>query len=231
MIHGFPKLIDEKFLERARKLSVAQLCDGMKELGIPQSGCMCAEINAVDPAMKVVGTAATVETSNGDNFPVHLATYAIGQEGYVMVIDGRAYMEKAYLGDLIMAAAKAAGYIGIVIDGCTRDRSGNINLGFPVFCRGFMPAGPIKKDPGNVNIEITCGGLKVRPGDLVAGDYDGVCVVPRVKIEEVLEKAETKLDYEGKRVETIRNYVLAKKRGEALPQLAPQWVVDMLKQP
>lgn len=224
----FPELIDNTLLERAAKLSVAQLCDGMKELEIPNSGCMCVQINAVHPSMKVIGTAATVETSDGDNFPIHVATYAVKRDGYVMVIDGKGYMEKAYIGDLIMGAAKAAGYLGIVIDGCTRDREGNVELGFPVFSRGLMPSGPIKKNPGNINTDITCGGIRVQPGDLIVGDYDGVCVVPRERITEVLQKAEDKKNYEIKREETIRQYSQAKTKGEPLPQLAPQWVLDLL---
>ena len=228
MMGKFPKLIDAALLKRAQELSAAQLCDGMKELGIPNSGCMSVQINAVHPSMKVVGTAATVETSDGDNFPIHVATYAIEQDGYVMVIDGKAYPDKAYVGDLIMGAAKAAGYLGIVIDGCTRDREGNIALEFPVFSRGFMPAGPIKKNPGNINTGIVCGGIKVQPGDLIVGDYDGVCVVPRERIAEVLEKAENKMDYEVKREKTIAAYALAKQEGKPLPPLAPQWVLDLL---
>lgn len=228
MMHDFPELIDEALLARARELSVAQLCDGMKELDIPGGGCLCMQIGAVDPSMRVVGTAATVETGDGDNFPIHVATYAIPRDGYVMVIDGKGYTDKAYLGDLIMGAAQAAGYLGVVIDGCTRDREGNIALRFPVFSRGLMPAGPIKKNPGVVNGEIRCGGIAVRPGDLVVGDYDGVCVVPRGRIAEVLEKAEAKKAYEIKREETIRQYAEAKAKGGPLPQLAPQWVLDLL---
>lgn len=231
MMHDFPELVDGAALERARGLSVAQLCDGMKDLGIPGSGCMCAQIGPVEPSMRVVGTAATVETADGDNFPIHVAAYGIPRDGYVMVIDGKAHMEKAYLGDLIMGAAQAAGYLGVVIDGCTRDREGNIALGFPVFCRGLMPAGPIKKNPGVINGEIRCGGITVCPGDLIVGDCDGVCVVPRQRLADVLEKAEAKKTYEVAREETIRRYAEAKRNGGELPQLAPQWVLDLLKGP
>jgi regulator of RNase E activity RraA len=229
VLNEFAELIDKNIILRAKLLSVPQLCDGMKELGIPQCGCMSAEINAVHPDMKVVGTAATIDTSNGDNFPIHVATYAVPQEGYVMVVAGKGYMERAYLGDLIMGAAEAAGYTGIVVDGCTRDQKGNIKLGFPVFSKGFMPAGPIKKNPGNINTAVVCAGVEVAPGDLVAGDCDGVCVVPREHILEVLHKAEEKKAYEEKREKAIAAYGKAKAAGEELPQLAPQWVLDMLK--
>ena len=190
---------------------------------------MDMHINAVDRGMCVVGTALTVETDNGDNFPIHVASYSFAAEGYVMVIDGKGYEGRAYFGDLIMGACQAVGFEGMVIDGCTRDRDGNIELGFPVYSRGFMPRGPIKKDEGNINTPITCGGVKVEPGDLVVGDSDGVCVIPREYIETVLEEAEKKQAYEDKRNATIAAYRRAKARGDELPQLAPQWVLDMMK--
>ena len=74
-----------------------------------------------------------------------------------------------------------------------------------------------------------CGGVKVEPGDLVVGDSDGVCVIPREYIETVLAEAEKKQAYEDKRNETIAAYKKARAEGSELPQLAPQWVLDMLK--
>lgn len=231
MINNCAELIDEKYLERAKKLGVALLCDGAKKakLDIPNCGCMEASIMPVACGMNMVGTAMTVETANGDNFPIHVASYSAPGAGYVMVIDGKGYEGKAYFGDLIMGACQAVGFEGMVVDGYTRDREGNMELGFPVYSKGFMPNGPIKKDEGNINTEITCGGVPVKPGDLVVGDSEGVCVIPREHIEVVLDMAEEKLDYENKRVETIRRYKEAKEKGEELPQLAPQWVLDMLK--
>ena len=230
MFNRCAELIEEEYLERAKKLGVALLCDGVKKakLDLFNCGCLSAGIMPVARGMTMVGTAMTVETDNGDNFPIHVASYSAPGAGYVMVIDGKAYEGKAYLGDLIMGACQAVGFVGIVIDGYTRDRDGNIELGFPVYSRGFMPNGPIKKDEGNVNTEITCGGVTVNPGDLVVGDSDGVCVIPRSCIPQVLDMAEEKLAYEDKRNETIRRYQEAKQQGTELPQLAPQWVLDML---
>ncbi len=225
---AYPELLSDQIIKRANKLASTLLSDGMKELGIPHYGCMDAKIKAVDPSMKVVGTAMTIETDNGDNFPIHLATYGAPQEGYVMVIDGKGYEGCAYIGDLIMGAAQAVGYKGIVIDGYSRDREGNIALQFPVFSKGLKPAGPIKKDPGKINVPVECGGITVYPGDLIFGDFDGVCVVPRNRLEEVLAKAEEKQAYEEKREKAINEYREKKAKGEPLPQLAPQWVLDLL---
>ena len=231
MINKCAPLLSEQIISRARNLNVPLLLDGVKaaKIDIPNGGCMDMHINPVERGMTVVGTALTVETDNGDNFPIHVASYSFDARGYVMVIDGKGYEGRAYFGALIMGACQAVGFEGMVIDGCTRDRDGNIELNFPVYSRGFMPRGPIKKDEGNINTPIMCGGVKVAPGDLVVGDSDGVCVIPKEYIETVLAEAEKKLAYEDKRNETIAAYRKAKAEGSELPQLAPQWVLDMMK--
>ena len=230
MINTCAPLLPDEVIRRAERLNVPLILDGVKaaKIDIPNGGCMDMEIMPVERGMTVVGTAMTVETANGDNFPIHVASYSVQEDGYVMVIDGKGYTVRAYFGDLIMGACQAAGFKGMVIDGCTRDRDGNIELGFPVYSRGFMPRGPIKKDEGNINTPIMCGGVRVEPGDLVVGDSDGVCVIPKAHIDVVLAEAEKKLAYEEKRTATIAAYRKAKAEGTELPQLAPQWVLDML---
>ena len=93
-IHPMPELLPDKVIQRARQLNAAQLADGMKGLGIPNDGCMDAGILPVDLHMRVVGTAMTVDTRDGDNFPIHVAAYS-GKPGYVMVIDGKGCPDKA----------------------------------------------------------------------------------------------------------------------------------------
>lgn len=223
-------LLPDDVIARAEKLNVPLLLDGLKaaKIDIPGGGCMDMSIMPVERGMKVVGTAMTVESQDGDNFPIHVASYSVEKDGYVMVIDGKGYTGRAYFGDLIMGACKAAGFKGMVVDGCTRDRDGNVELGFPVYSKGFMPRGPVKKNEGNINTPIMCAGVRVVPGDLVVGDSDGVCVIPREYIDIVLQEAEKKQAYEKNREEAIAAYMKAKAKGGELPQLAPQWVLDML---
>lgn len=224
-----PELIPEEIIERFHALSTAQLCDGMEGLGIHRNGCMDAAMMPVDPSMRMIGTACTVATEDGDNFPIHVAIYQ-SKPGYVLVVDGQDYKERAYMGDLMTAAAKAIGLSGIVIDGCVRDKVGLQELGLPVYSKGFMQRSPSKKGPGKINTPIHCAGINVNPGDLVFGDYDGVTIVPRDRINEVLEKAEKKGAYEEKRRETIEAYAKCRAEGKELPEIAPSWVTEMLNQ-
>jgi regulator of RNase E activity RraA len=225
----YPELLSDEIIERASKLSSALLCDGMIGSGIPFEGAMQSEIMPVDISMKVVGTACTVNTDSGDNLPIHVALYTT-KPGYVMVIDGKGHKDHPYFGDLMMSTAKAVGLKGMIVDGCVRDKEGAIELGLPIFAKGFMQRGPAKKNPGEINYPIVCGGIAVNPGDLIVGDADGVTVVPKDKIEEVLIKAEKKLAYEIERRTSISLYEEKRLKGEELFNLAPQWVLDMLEE-
>ncbi len=221
-----PELIPQEIIERVSKLSPAQLCDGMKGLGIIRDGCMDASLMPIDKSKIMIGTACTVDTEDGDNFPIHVAIYQ-GKPGYVLVVAGKGYTERAYIGDLMGAAADAIGLNGIVIDGYVRDKTGLKELNIPIYAKGFMQRGPEKVGPGEINTVVTCAGVKVEPGDLIFGDYDGVTVIPRDRIEEVLEKAEKKSSYEEERRKTIAEYVSCRNEGKELPDIAPGWVNEM----
>lgn len=223
-----PELIPEDIIARVKKLSPAQLCDGMSSLGIPRNGCMDADLLPLDDSKLMVGTACTVDTEDGDNFPIHVAIYQ-GKPGYVLVVAGKGYTERAYMGDLMGGAAAAIGLSGIVIDGYVRDKIGLAELDIPIYAKGLMQRSPAKKGPGEINTVVTCAGVKVTPGDLVVGDYDGVTVIPRDRIEEVLVAAEKKEDYEQKRRLAIEEYRKCKAEGRELPNLAPVWVTEMLE--
>lgn len=84
---------------------------------------MDAGLLPLDGKKFMIGTAYTVDTQDGDNFPIHAAIYQ-GKPGYVLVVAGKGYTERAYMGDLMGGAAEAIGLSGIVIDGYVRDKEG-----------------------------------------------------------------------------------------------------------
>ncbi|MCT4710298.1 RraA family protein [Enterobacteriaceae bacterium H11S18] len=227
--NSLPPLIPESLIERLSVLSPALLCDGMQKLGIPRNGCMDANLLPIDEHKTMIGTACTVDTQEGDNFPVHVAIYQ-GAPGYVLVVAGKGYQERAYVGDLMVSAAQAVGFNGVVIDGCIRDKTGLAELTIPVYAKGVMPRSPAKKGPGKINSVVMCAGIDVSPGDLVFGDGDGVVVVPREHIEAVVAEAEKKLEYEIRRREVIEKYSQCRLKQQPLPELAPDWVTRLLKE-
>lgn len=223
-----PELIPEDLIERVSKLSTPNLCDGFVKLKLnPVDYTMDARIKPISDEMKIVATASTVDTKDGDNLPIHVAIYSC-KPGYCLVVAGKAAEERAYMGDLMGGAAKAIGVSGMIVDGYIRDKLGLKENGMPMFSRGYKPASPAKVGPGAINTEVVCGGVKVCPGDLIMADCDGIVCIPRDLIESVVSKAEEKVAYEGGRVNAIANYEKCKEEGKELPDLTPGWVKEML---
>ncbi|MFS3931031.1 RraA family protein [Priestia flexa] len=217
-------LLSQEIIMRAKKLNTTLISDA---LGC--TGSMDYRVKPVSSNMHVVGTALTVEMRAGDNLFLHQGIYC-GGEGYVLVADGKGHVENAYLGELMAKAAKAVGIEGIVIDGLVRDKEMLSEIGLPVYAKGFIPNGPFKDGPGAINIPISCAGVAVHPGDLIVGDDDGIVVVPQEKVEDVLLKAEKKLEYEKKRLQLIDNYEESESQEKTdKTSIAPEWLAEKIK--
>ena len=152
-------------------------------------------IKPIDPKSKMVGRAVTVNCFPGDNLALHQGMEAAAA-GDVLVFDCKGYTEAGHFGDMMATACKVKGIAGVVIDGSCRDSQDILELGLPVFVRAFNPRGTVKESLGSVNVAIVCGGVSVKPGDIIFGDCDGVVVVPQEREDEVFAKALKKYDYE-----------------------------------
>jgi regulator of RNase E activity RraA len=108
---------------------------------------------------------------------------------YVMVLeDGQ---NIAGMGGLMGTAMAARGYSGAVIDGGVRDVAYLRKIGFPVFATGIVPSTSVHHYRfAGAQVPVSCEGVAVNPGDIVAADSDGVVVVPRQMAQEVLKVAQ-----------------------------------------
>jgi regulator of RNase E activity RraA len=104
-------------------------------------------------------------------------------------------------------AMKYRGFAGAVIDASVRDTPQIRKLQFPVFSRGVAPSTTINHyRVVGVNVPVTCGGVRVNPGDIVAADEDGVAVVPRTNAADVLKKSQELDDTEHRMIPFIEKY-------------------------
>ena len=112
---------------------------------------------------------------------------------YVMVLeDGLRY---GAVGGLMGTAMKYRGLAGAIVDASIRDLPQLQRLQFPVYSRGVAPGTTVGHYRAvGYNIPVTCAGVKVNPGDIIAADEDGVVVIPRDKAAEILKRAQ-QLDY------------------------------------
>ena len=159
-----------------------------------KQGALAAAIKPIYPGMRVLGTALTVRCHPGDNLMLHKALDIL-RAGEVVVVDIGGW-EGGPWGDLMSVIAKARDCAGLVIDGYVRDGEAIKADQFSVFARGLSVNGTFKTALGLINHPISCGGVIVAPGDLVIGDDDGVCIVPRIDAESVLALARARQEDE-----------------------------------
>ncbi|MBL8211084.1 MAG: RraA family protein [Bryobacterales bacterium] len=97
----------------------------------------------------------------------------------------------AHWGEMMSTAARERGCTGAVLDGGLRDLSFVDAMGYPVFAAFACSASSV----GRWNIQafqvtVRIGETTIHPNDFVFGDSDGVVVVPREVIVDVLTDAE-----------------------------------------
>lgn len=191
--------VSADLVKRASQFQAAILAD----VG-GRRGTLGGRIKPLHPSMKVAGPAFTVEVRPGDNLMFH-AALALAQPGDVIVVEGKGDTSSALCGTIMSTQAQAKGLAGFVLDAAARD-SEEIRAGtFPVFSVGTNPNGPTKALGGRVNWPVTLAGTTVNPGDLIVGDADGVVVVPKQNVEEILVLAQKKVEAEAKRIAAIKN--------------------------
>jgi regulator of RNase E activity RraA len=92
-----------------------------------------------------------------------------------------------------------------VVDGAVRDVQALSGMGLAVYARAVTPAGPFKHGPGAIGSPVAVGGVVVTAGDVLVGDADGVVVVPRHRVREVVDA----VDGIGEKEEALRQRILA----------------------
>ncbi|HZG58300.1 RraA family protein [Paenibacillus sp.] len=156
---------------------------------------------------KIIGPAITVRLTAGDIVDC-LGVFEIAKPGDVIVIDAFGETETSIWGGLMSGLARNAGVVGAVIDGSCRDTDEARMLDFPISAKVCGPraahtAYSGRKEPIEINVPITCGGVIVNPGDLVVADEIGVVVVPYKDLAEVYTRAREQADKEAATREEI----------------------------
>jgi 4-hydroxy-4-methyl-2-oxoglutarate aldolase len=194
-------------VEQLARLSTSAVSDALDRHGI--AGQVFG-LRPLDRSFRVAGRAFTVRYQ-----PVDVGGGTVGDyiddvpPGEVVVLDNAGRTDATVWGDILTVVAHRRGLGGTVIDGACRDSSRSLELGYPLFSRAsFMRTGKDRVQVAEVQGPVVLGGVRVRPGDALLGDADGVVVVPREAEEEVLAAA-VEID---KAEEAIRRLVLSGSR-------------------
>lgn len=165
-------------------------------------GALSSRIKPIDRDRSFVGSAFTVVCAPRDNLMLQVAIH-YAKPGDVLVVSAGEFTEAGMFGDVLGNACKAKGIAALVTDAGVRDTHELRELGLPVFSGSVSIKGTVKETLGHINQPLVFGGELIRPGDVVKGDVDGVVVVRREEVDDVIALS---ADRDAKEEELIELY-------------------------
>ncbi len=209
---------NQRILAMYEDLRVSDVSDGMDVVGLKDVGIVDPEIKTLwrdtkDFTHRIVGIAVTARYVPTNKREYQMDEERIGRwytditpetfqdvffPGSVLVIDATGDGESRSIGSNNIMSWHKKGMVGVVTSGGLADSDEIIAEKMPAYyrrlARGLRPG---RNELESVNRPVTCGGVLVRPGDVIVADGDGVIVVPREQAAEVAQAARQFLDQIG----------------------------------
>jgi regulator of RNase E activity RraA len=173
--------VSDDILQAFAALATPTIANALDDVGF--EGVMLG-LRQVVPGTRCVGRAVTIRQVTGRRGDFTSEDFKVGDmidaanPGDVLVIDNSGHCVSTF-GGLATLAAKTKGIGGLVADGGVRDQEEMLEHKFPVFARHMTPlTGRTRLAITGINEPVSCGGVRVRPGDVVVADGSGVVCVP-----------------------------------------------------
>jgi regulator of RNase E activity RraA len=197
---------DELFANIRREVFTCVVGDVMDKLGLlhqflpPQIQPLRRDMVVIGRAMPVLAVDVFAEKIAGSANPLMDKPFGLMLEALDDLRKNEIYVNtgssprNALWGELMSTRAGKLGSSGAVLNGYVRDTKPILNMGFPTFCFGSygQDSAPRHKVV-DFRIPVEIGSVRIRPGDILFGDIDGVLLVPAECETEVftlaLEKA------------------------------------------
>jgi 4-hydroxy-4-methyl-2-oxoglutarate aldolase len=176
-----------------------------------REGMVDLSFEQVIPGSRAAGPARTVRCGQDDNLMVHAVMERV-EPGDVVVLTMPEPEPVALVGELLATQAARRGAAALLVDAAVRDTEQLRELGLPVWARWVRVRGAEKAAVGSIDEPVEVGGAKIRPGDAVVLDADGVVAVRRERLDEVLagsrERAQREVEKRARLAEGVLSYDL-----------------------
>lgn len=201
----------QDLIKRYSELYSGAIYDVLDEMGLPNQA-LATDLRPVRTDMVLAGPAFTMKgipdsTGKPELREKRIHMFEDMKATGVPLIDVRDCSfdtQAAHYGEMNATVGKSCGVIGAVIDGGCRDTAFLLRADFPTFCRYQSPVEAYRRwsyyewqQPIALRGALSAV-VAVNPGDFIFGDLDGVMVIPRALVIEVLEKTEALVDLENR---------------------------------
>ena len=104
----------------------------------------------------------------------------------------------SHMGELSAETLQSRGVRGYIVDGGCRDSAFIERIGFKVFCKYFTPVDIVGRwRAKGLGDPIKIGQVKIKTGDFVMADRDGVVIIPEALVQQVVMETEAVLRTEN----------------------------------
>ena len=173
-----------------KHVNSSMIADILNEMGIEGKTVTGYDLNLKNK--RIFGKASTLKIrklgpgENPDGIYNALKSYSMIDDGDIIVVENEV-PNLAYFGELNANLAIRSGAIGTIVGGATRDIENVSQLDYPVFSKGYSSADI--KDYGtleSINTPITLDSTAIYPGDYIIADVNGIVVIPKENLNEVV---------------------------------------------
>jgi regulator of RNase E activity RraA len=191
----------EAIVARYRRFYTGLVYDILDEMGYPNQA-LATDLRPIRSDMIVAGPAFTIQmiadpVGDPELSDKRINLFKAMSYPCVDVRDCGFDTRVANYGEMNATLGRKYGSVGAIIDGGIRDTRHLLEMDFPTFGRYFSPVEAKHRVsyfrwqvPVTLRGAITAS-VTVHPGDFILGDIDGVLVIPKAIIGDVMTKAET----------------------------------------
>lgn len=205
----------DPLVERLERLETGQVSDVLDDAGLPHHA-LASHLAPLAPGRRFAGRAACVAgeaivqtVHPRPSVPADALEQVVGPDT-VLVIATAGFTGGACIGGFVAYSLKREGCRGMITDGAIRDADEIRELDFPVYAAAVTPINGARRwRLTAMDAEVAMPGqggtsVRIRPGDLILADGDGIVVVPAEVAEQIIADSEELMRIERRIGEGLR---------------------------